>query len=920
MKSSWVYVLLSLAILAALHTGCVGTAIPDVAADDEPDQLSWPFFATCQPILRHFFEWAEKNPPPGDRSMEAGKPAESYPYTWIKAATLPSDNAQWRAEKVADTDVFRGPGSHNFRDQANSDITIPADGYYRLWSRYYHREGKNETFNLGVTTFPSSDYSKPDMESKFHIFSEEFSKSYWRRDIDPKPNTASLPTGFIWEGSHRMAFMKAGKYRLHFSGGIYDRPDDPKISDIVFVSDPLYVPSDADIPSNNVSGAKPPCVDLAAQWDLFNIRPGSVPFNSAKPELQAYWMKWRRELIEKLSVSEFTDYVWGNLAAMVYFDEESNLIGRAAEIKAQKRRDAMSDTTFIIRGTEFKNSDPEKKGWGHSDFFEKNYPAPGNICGPAKDSDLTAFYDLDLLKAGRYILWVNYLYIKGWAVVMIEAGGQKVAEFEVGGPGNWKDSGLVRLPSGKVKIVLRRKDDPSGAKPKEYEAPILNRFVFAEKLEFTPHREVEYPAGDTIGDGPTGAWLSADPWAGFTRYTGAESLYCTPYAPYLRKPLDRSAINKESSEITARRGEVVSQLFMLRNNTPEPITFTPELISKKVPATVRLVAYTLPSNGSWSPMLLLKRRSITAPPKQNTAIWLSFDCRSVPEGAYPIEFRAHTHKVRFNVQVKGSIENTPVPYVGVYAKPYPRASSWDAFKDAGITMLFNAIISKAEMKKYGFLHLANVPFDAGKEEGVRKALAGAKEKGLDNSDWSLYLIDEPGPSKYAAWLEMAERIRKVNPTMMIWCNLGGGAPQKDSLPTLLKMMDYWDVSCPAYMQFGVADKDKDYDEYVKRLRGTGRIRMIYDTLDIGDTEKLFYAPLDILKIGELANDNNRNGWVIFSLIYGPPWDDVYTGNQDHAVSLYPGAYGRTISTRNMEAVRESIQRWRKAKLNTAHDN
>ena len=213
---------------------------------------------------------------------------------------------------------------------------------------------------------------------------------------------------------------------------------------------------------------------------------------------------------------------------------------------------------------------------------------------------------------------------------------------------------------------------------------------------------------------------------------------------------------------------------MLRNNTVEPIMFTPDLAGGALSVSARLVAYMLPSIGRWSPMLLLRRRQITAPPGQNTAIWLSFDCRDIGEGTYPVTFKAHGHTVHFAIQVNGTLDAAPIPYVGVYAKPYPRASAWEAFRDAGITMLFHTVLSKAEMKHYGFLHLASVPFD--------------------------------------------------------------------------------------------------------------------------------------------------NGWAFFSLIYGPPWDDVYTGNQDHAVSLFSGADGRTLSTRNMEAVRESVQRWRKAKLDTANDN
>ena len=69
---------------------------------------------------------------------------------------------------------------------------------------------------------------------------------------------------------------------------------------------------------------------------------------------------------------------------------------------------------------------------------------------------------------------------------------------------------------------------------------------------------------------------------------------------------------------------------------------------------------------------------------------------------------------------------------------------------------------------------------------------------------------------------------------------------------------------------------------------------------------------EILNLAAFAAREGRDGFCNFSMLYGQPYDDLYTDNQDHAVSIYPGSRGRTLSTRNLEAFREGGQRMRRA--------
>lgn len=893
------------------------------ATGDEPDQLSWELISMDQTLIRDFFDWAKRNPPP---AVRAEPPPAACPYVWIKAGELTTDNPAWRAEPFGEQSVLRGPGSHNFRDKGNAFIDIPREGHYRLWVRHQHAQGKNETFTLQVFPAAKGDSAQPDIESKLARFNQSFGLSYEGRSTDPIPDVSTVetpPSGFLWEGSHRTAFLRPGRHRLHFSGGIYPNRPDLKISDLVFTTDPLYVPTDADMPASSGSGERPPCDELVKNWTLFCARPGASNFDAAPSALRASWMRWRGDLIDKLATLEYSDYVWGYLASLVYFDEESNLIGRPAEVKRQKELDARPDTTFVVAGNEFRNVDSENEDWKESPFYRNSYGVPDNIAGPAHPSEAAAYHDFDIPADGRYVVWVQYYHNGGYRMcpteVSVFAGDVLVKQFETpsesGTP--WVNGGLMALKKGRARIQLKAAKPSFKDGSGRLGGPCIAQCVLTRRTEFSPRRAVEYPDGRRVGDGATGFWFSEDPWAGFTRYSRPGSFDYSPYVPAKWTLLPEQEINKGDFAFEAKSGEVVSQLFVLRNNTDAPIAFKPAIELGAIPASARIVASTLTASGFWSPMLLLKRNEVIAPPRQNTGLWLTIDCRGISEGVYTGTLEAAGHRVALKVEVKGSLAGAPVPHVYPYAVPYATKSCWEAFRDLGINMVSFCHITKGDMDAYGIVNQVGIPSRADSEETVRAGVALAERLGLASRDYCWYLIDEPGSKQYPKWLEMAKTLRAVDPELLIWCNLGGWAPGKESLPLLLEMMDYWDVSCPYQTQFGVNAKDRDYDAYVEKLVQVGKIRLLYETPDIGDTEKLFWAPKALLEVGAKAQGLNRTGWAFFSLRYGPPFDDVYVDNRDYAVSIYPGARGATLLTRNAEAIRESVQRWKQAKLDDA---
>ena len=92
--------------------------------------------------------------------------------------------------------------------------------------------------------------------------------------------------------------------------------------------------------------------------------------------------------------------------------------------------------------------------------------------------------------------------------------------------------------------------------------------------------------------------------------------------------------------------------------------------------------------------------------------------------------------------------------------------------------------------------------------------------------------------------------------------------------------------------------------------------MYYTTPCFG--EKAPNAPWELLGEYGGALGCGLDGWAFFALQYGfgysnSMWDEANNYMADQAVSIYRGAAWQTISTRNAEAVREAVQRFRAAK-------
>lgn len=550
--------------------------VPSVQAlDDEPDQLCWEYFGMEPAFIRHFYEWAETHPLPF--KAEAARVPEKAPCVRFAAYEFKTGNAAWHPDTKKGVRFLAGPGSHNFQDKGNVTIHIPESGVYRMWVRYRHTQGKNESFSLVLRHAPSANPAEDSIEQIATLFRQCFARSnpHPGRPCDPIPPIASVPTppgGFMWEGTHRTAYLEKGDYVLSFLGGQFPNRPALQITDVLFTADPMLNPEGRDIPYG-ASMQEP-----SAEWKdaRYGYRPGADRPDRVSPELLAYWEQWRAALLDKLAVSEYADYVWGYLASLVYFDEESNLIGRVAEVRRQKQMDARPCDAYFFKGTDFTACAPSGtqqrgKGWAYNEFQAKSYGCRDNISCPASSDDRTAKLELDIRQAGKYQLYIQYYGWGGTTLVELSGPDGKVFGSMLAGKEsgiNWNGSPRIELPAGKVTLTLKCAANPWN--PGSNGTRVILGGVLTQRMDYVPgRREIGTSDGRNVGSETLGFWRSNDPWAGFTRYSRPGSVYYHQYRPLDWKLVPDEEINRTEHQVEVMSGEVLSELVMVRNNGSE---------------------------------------------------------------------------------------------------------------------------------------------------------------------------------------------------------------------------------------------------------------------------------------------------------------------------------------------------------------
>lgn len=954
---------------AVVAVGGIVLPLVPAAADDEPDGLSWELYSQDLTALRHFYAWAASNPPPSGVRAPAADPVPGrVPYVWIKPAAIPFETAatnMWAYGVHRGEPVLEGQALSCYWHCLQT-IEVPEDGTYRLWIRYGHRKGANGTNRFRMMkALDAAHPERDDGSAYFAVFEHVFARANffpkYVREKDPIPQMQDVetpPDGFVWEGTRKTAFLKKGRYTLRHQAAVIGRRAKLQLADYLLVADPFFEPG-AEKKTAGEAGRRP--ASAAYRDPLYALRPGVCDPEDADPRLAAWWRRWREAFFARLVAEEHgKDFVWGNLAGLVTFDEDLNAIDRVSSLAALARKDARPSDVYKADGDSFTLDGKWKPDRGSYDPVRT---ARGIVCSGAPGA--VAKRTLTVRKAGRYHLWVcAYLphiltgRVRGAMRVTASAGGKTLRSFVIGRADGvfqsdaahdgddgdaggtkamgfnrvrsnrkdvWSDSGAFDVPAGPLDIVVETIRPPwAPPETENFWRVLFTRAVLTERTDFIPDLEHEYPWGDRVGTGDIGFWTAEDPWCAFTRFSpAAEGRYFATngerrYRSYVWTPVAPEEIDRAAHALAARRGEVVSRLVVVRNNTDRPIRVAPR-VGGGLPARCRVIAWSpVYEDGEWTPRFLLERRTVTLPPRQNTGLWVNIDCRGAPEGRRRVTLSFADRRLVWDVAVAGSIEEKPNPWLYPWAQPSCRESCCELWKDLGITMIQSdtdrptGFLSKRAFERFGFRLIrmkaprvtardGTVSIDA---DRVRADIAQTKKVGLSYDDWCYEITDEPGIRSMTNWVKVARAVRAIDPKVRFWCNTGY-FPKKSEWWDTEEFRSYWDVFCPFHHAF--IERDGRDAAHLRAYRRIGSPRLGYIT---PSTSIYWIADggHELFDFARICREEDRDGWGVCRFMSGGSWDLVY---QDLRC-IFDGARGGTVSTRYAEAIREANQRWRKA--------
>lgn len=866
--------------------------------EDEPSELNWDTLGGTTAAFADFAEYVQSHPDYRKRLL-ARKPSNIFKRStaapkrvenvWVGPEAFSTDGG-WGVAQVEETPVISYPSGHG-GGTARALVTIPRAGYYRVWAAYRHEFGTSATFVMRLEDPRVLKLTGAMQTIPQDVFTWKYDAAEMSRR-NPLPTRRDEPTGTIWESSP-LVWLEKGERALTIAGTIHDGPFATRaIAAIVLTQEPVAIPTMSAQSASKLTSAE------ARIWER---RPVA---GCDDPELVKLWSEWRESFFAKLASDETLGVELDRMKSWVAFDPESNLLGAPKQIADEKKRfaAALADApagsfTQKIEGEDFTIAE----GW----YVDGSADASAGKILMANYGDAYAAADhvLDIPRAGEYSIWSRVIELPGYLsrfMLEVYSGDEKISEttfcndeeFNKTSPGaRWLETKCA-LPKGKVKLTLRCAGGP-GLTYRRYDCAIVT-----DRAGWTPEGR-----GEIVPPRRKEAltlWES-DPWAGNTR---------------LDSPKDADVISKPI-EVELPYGAVVSRSLLIRNDGDSARVLRPTLTGANDVVSWRLQALTLSPDFGWVPHVLLDRETVTVPPRQTVALWLTFDGDKVDTPKkFTCKLALDDKTVEYHVARKGDLRDAPIPYIGGWSSPYELLSCWDAFKRLGVNVLNDMLVDSKEAERYGIKLFVKLNDSDVSEEHIAAVVKSFQDYGYDYDSWAWSFMDEPGATMSDGWVELAKKFKAANDKIRVWCNPGEywGAPAESDL----KMLPYVDCYCPYadhYWQNGGGNAD-----YLKELQGNGRkyaIRLTYTTPCFG--EKAPGAPNEMFSPCGTAIGNDLDGWMFYVLMgryeyCNSLWDEVNAYMADQAVSLYPGVGGKTLYTRTAEAIRAARDMWRKAKL------
>ena len=878
--------------------------------EDEPDEINWDRLGGTVTGFAHFREYCQTHPDFRERLLDAPRSDSldrRLETVWLtpQAFTNALVN-QWGLAEAGGETCLSAPGGH-CAGIVRIAVDVPADGWYRVWTRYWHTQGTAASFALSLEDGSLADEADASLTVVQDAWSYRFDFVEFARRQNPLPDFRGEPTGFRWE-SALMVRLAKGRRTLTLGGLVHEGQYAPRmVSAVVLTREPLAVPTRPEGDGTALTAARPLSDEVKSIRDLWERRP--MCRGKRVDALRPLWREWRQAFFADLVAGKVSGVEAGRLAGMAAYDEETNLVGTPAQILAE--RAAMTDFLAKVDRTHFKlKLEAEEfksavEGW----WVESSSGASAGrqLCTGWWGGAAESVAEAEVPTNGTYAVWIRYMEIAGYlakySMLVEDADGKVLAERVLAADDAYNRShgGFswvkleVPLAAGKFRVRLR-KTEP-GLTYRRVDAVLVT-----DDSAYLPEGEgLAIPPQDATR--PLTVWRPRDPWLGFSRVS-----YPLP------------GQNLEPYRFELRSGEVENVLLLVRNNTDRVIDATPKiksdwfgLVSWRVPGFVQS------GWAGWQPMPLFRRGDLLVRPGETQGVWLTVDGTKKFRDDR-IDVRIGDETFTLDVTRKPALPaDTPVPYVFGWSSPYPMVSCWELYRDLGINVVNDGLVSKSEADRYGIRLTVHLNDGDVSEKHVRYLNERFAKRGYSKTDWAWSFMDEPGNSTADVWTNLATQVRALDPSVRIWVNPGefeNAGPE-----ACMKITPFANAYCPYCNHFQTdGGHNPQYNEQLKRKGPKFDILMGYTTPCFG--EKAPSAPLDHLGMCDFALGCNLDGWAFFALQHGftysnSLWDEVNNYMGDQCVNVYPGAACQTLSTRNAEAIREAVRRWRAAKAAAA---
>jgi hypothetical protein len=316
--------------------------------DDEPNELSWEHFRSCQSCFDDFADWWKKLPlsrrqPILENARQQGliqTPPTQEHSLWVQGEAL--QGPAWQVNSVSGRTALKGPPGHNTAI-ARTIIDIPAEGDYRLWSHWWNLPGYHNSFEVRIRPLATKDFQYSwQSTAQADYLDYRFAFAWYKRPTPaPVAYQADRP-GFQWE-STPLFHLPKGQGVLEMTPTIHAPPYTSRNIDcFLLTQDPFLTPGEINLPDSKpndpaslIINRSAPSAGTPDDWQLWSIRPAAVPLNQAPSSLANLWREWRDQFINRLAKGEGKTPHEKVMEQEFYFDDHWNLIGTPAQVAAE---------------------------------------------------------------------------------------------------------------------------------------------------------------------------------------------------------------------------------------------------------------------------------------------------------------------------------------------------------------------------------------------------------------------------------------------------------------------------------------------------------------------------------------------------------------------------------------------------------